>query len=248
MGIIYYALNTINGKGYVGQTKNSLALRKRQHLTSSLYDGTYFHNAILKYGKENFEWIVLGEYPNNELHIWEQYWIKNKNTYYQNNCGYNMTEGGEISKTTTQKPVKCYIEFEKKDLYFPSITKAAIELNRLYPQYHFTQEYISRICHGEVKCYYKNFYFNFVNKDGQCIPTGYVDNSKKGVQTMQALNSQRVRFVSPDGIEYFYNSLTEMGKILHMDRHCIANSIKENRKILRGKYKGWQAFKVEAGG
>lgn len=88
-GIVYKATNEINGKSYVGQTKN-LEQRKQQHLKT----GTYFHNALKKYGFDNFKWEVIENCNSkNELNEMEFHYIKQYNTFVP--CGYNLTSGGE---------------------------------------------------------------------------------------------------------------------------------------------------------
>lgn len=52
-GLIYKYTNKINGKIYIGQTKQQLEIRHYKHLTQ-LNDNTYFHRAIKKYGINNF--------------------------------------------------------------------------------------------------------------------------------------------------------------------------------------------------
>lgn len=93
-GLIYKATNIVNNKIYIGQTSCSLEKRKNEHYNS--LDNLYFHNAIRKYGKENFIWEIL---ENNicsyeKLNQQEKYWIQ----YFHSNdtnLGYNLTKGGE---------------------------------------------------------------------------------------------------------------------------------------------------------
>ena len=62
--IIYKATNKINGKVYIGQTINSLEHRKSGHERDAhckKKSTVYFHNALLKYGFENFNWEVIKE-------------------------------------------------------------------------------------------------------------------------------------------------------------------------------------------
>lgn len=89
MGVIYKATNLIDGKAYIGQTKN-FETRKRQHLRAK--DDYPFHLALRKYGEENFEWAILEECDNSELNKRESYWIFYYNTYRN---GYNVTKGGD---------------------------------------------------------------------------------------------------------------------------------------------------------
>ena len=89
--IIYKATNKIDGKCYIGQTIHSLKRRKTDHLWSK--DNCYFHNAIQKYGWNNFEWKVIEECSSEEeLNEMEFHYIKQYNSFRPN--GYNLTMGG----------------------------------------------------------------------------------------------------------------------------------------------------------
>lgn len=60
-GIVYCAINLINNKFYIGKTNGNLRRRKTTHESRSLKsnENNYFHNALKKYGIENFEWGIL---------------------------------------------------------------------------------------------------------------------------------------------------------------------------------------------
>lgn len=90
--IIYMARNRINNKVYIGQTKRTLEERKYQHIGIALSgNGFRFHDAIRKYGVDNFEWSTLEVVSSlDKLDERELYWIKYYNSY---NTGYNSTPG-----------------------------------------------------------------------------------------------------------------------------------------------------------
>ena len=96
--IIYKATNKLNGKIYIGQTINTLEFRKDQHFRDARCTKkktTYFHNAIKKYGAENFAFEEIDSANNlEELNQKERYWIK---FYSSNNkeFGYNLDSGGK---------------------------------------------------------------------------------------------------------------------------------------------------------
>lgn len=115
--IIYKAVNNINNKIYIGQTVNTLEYRKNQHYreTKSIKrKNTYFHNAIAKYGFENFTFIEIDSASSlDELNKKEQYWINYYNSTNKD-IGYNLDSGGKncfkseitkrkIGKTTINK-------------------------------------------------------------------------------------------------------------------------------------------------
>ena len=84
--IVYKITNNINGKVYIGQTTENLEKRWKRHCGYQLNNGTYLHNAMKKYGVENFYIEEIDEANNqNELNELEYFYI-NK---YQDNC-YNI--------------------------------------------------------------------------------------------------------------------------------------------------------------
>ena len=94
--LIYKATNLENGKVYVGQTKRSLEVRKKQHLydASSCRLNTYFHKAIRKYGVDKFTWEIIAECSTRETLI--RFEIKAIAYYKEREAGvYNLTDGGE---------------------------------------------------------------------------------------------------------------------------------------------------------
>ena len=89
---IYMHKNKLNGKIYIGQT--SQEPRKRWDNGRGYIDCSRFYNAILKYGWDNFEHIIL--YQNlsqEEANILEEKLIKQYNTQ-NDNFGYNIKAGG----------------------------------------------------------------------------------------------------------------------------------------------------------
>lgn len=95
MNYIYLITNKINNKQYIGQTVRTVQERWHQHISQAYRysDNCYLHNAIRKYGKDNFIITTIEEIENiNILDDREIYWIQYYNTYAPN--GYNLTLGG----------------------------------------------------------------------------------------------------------------------------------------------------------
>ena len=88
MPFIYKTVDLLNGKVYIGQT--------RTNNTSYLVSGVWITNAIKKYGKENFQRVVLEECSLEQLNEREQYWIALYNSTNAD-VGYNLTSGGKQS-------------------------------------------------------------------------------------------------------------------------------------------------------
>jgi group I intron endonuclease len=98
-GIIYKATNIINGKHYIGQTTQNLKKRKIAHKTEAKQNkkNMYFHNALNKYGFDNFEWEIICECSSkNEMNKIEEEQIKKYNSQNKK-YGYNLLPGGKSS-------------------------------------------------------------------------------------------------------------------------------------------------------
>jgi group I intron endonuclease len=94
--LIYKATNKTNGKAYIGQTTTSLASRTASHVREARYgrrSKSAFHNALLKYGLDNFEIGAIETCDTiDQLNERERHWIASLNTISPN--GYNIEPGG----------------------------------------------------------------------------------------------------------------------------------------------------------
>ena len=107
-GIVYRVTNNINGKCYIGQTIQPFKRRKKQHMKNSLVDKwcSYFHNALCKYGNNNFIWEVLSKNNNiRKLNDIEKFYIGYYNALAPN--GYNLTIGGNNGKRSAKTKERC---------------------------------------------------------------------------------------------------------------------------------------------
>lgn len=100
---LIYKFTSPSGKSYIGQTLN-LSRRISQHKhTSSLC--SVFHNAIDKYGFDNFKLEILAEHLTlDEANFQEEKLIRDLNTLVPN--GYNVKLGGnnyEVLDETRRK-------------------------------------------------------------------------------------------------------------------------------------------------
>lgn len=93
---IYVHKNKLNGKIYIGQTKQDVS--KRWLKGEGYRTQSYFYNAIKKYGWDNFEHIILFDgLTVEEANLIEEFLIKKYNTT-DRNFGYNRKFGGENYK------------------------------------------------------------------------------------------------------------------------------------------------------
>ena len=137
--IIYIAINKINNKCYIGQTVGTLNTRKREHFYDSSRDNLYFHNALKKYGKENFTWEILRECESIlELNRMEVFYIWLLKTKKPN--GYNLTDGGKNSRLSEE--IKNKIRIARKGGKASKETKKIMQIinagirNPFYGKHH----------------------------------------------------------------------------------------------------------------
>lgn len=106
MRCVYLVQNTVNGKIYVGQTKD-FAARKAGHLYAARKGCKRpLYRAIRKYGEEAFLFEILEECEDVLINEREQYWVSHYDSFNPEK-GYNLTSGGNqnyvLSKDTKQK-------------------------------------------------------------------------------------------------------------------------------------------------
>lgn len=109
---IYKYQNKINGHIYIGQSID-IETRKKNHYYASRSEkasdyNSQFHQAIRKYGIENFDFEILVEiekenYSSELLNNLEKFYIKKYNSFEN---GYNATIGGEEIGNRAQKGSK----------------------------------------------------------------------------------------------------------------------------------------------
>jgi predicted GIY-YIG superfamily endonuclease len=101
MPIVYIATNVMNGKFYIGASKNSIDTRRRQHcckLDPSLKGCPILSAAIRKYGKDAFLWEVLSQHPD-----MDSAFAAEKSAIKLFRPQYNIAAGGPGTPGTVQK-------------------------------------------------------------------------------------------------------------------------------------------------
>ncbi len=97
--LVYFIHCRVSGKTYVGQTKDHLEVRWKEHLATAFNRGEHrsvLHSAIRKYGPEAFDLGVLrDDLDKEEADHFEALFITMLGTHVSTGCGYNLTSGGE---------------------------------------------------------------------------------------------------------------------------------------------------------
>lgn len=102
MSGIYSITNTINGKRYIGQTKQLFKIRWNQHkalLRKNKHFNPHLQRAWNLFGESSFIFEILEE--TTELNARERYWIlfyKSSESAY----GYNDKEGGSVESLSPE--------------------------------------------------------------------------------------------------------------------------------------------------
>jgi group I intron endonuclease len=117
---IYLYTNKINGKQYVGQTRNPVEKRHAAHIRDALVKESryYFHNALRSEGVENFNMEVIDTATSlQELNSKETYWILKLKTLRPD--GYNLNTGGNSCQPCdeTRQKLKIASTGERNAMY-----------------------------------------------------------------------------------------------------------------------------------
>lgn len=100
MAIIYKITNKINNKIYIGETTRNLNVRWNEHKHEALSNGHgynyHIHNAMRKYGIDNFNIEIIDNCPDEERFKLETKYIKEYNSTNPD-IGYNTVVEGEGS-------------------------------------------------------------------------------------------------------------------------------------------------------
>ncbi|MFA6832262.1 MAG: GIY-YIG nuclease family protein [Bacteroidaceae bacterium] len=103
---IYKIENLINGKLYIGQSKD-IKLRwigHRHLLKKGTHSNCYLQSACNKYGLKNFKFTILETCDISQLNEKEIYWIKKLNSFV---AGYNLSSGGSFNNEKSCIKVVC---------------------------------------------------------------------------------------------------------------------------------------------
>jgi len=110
---IYLIKNMINGKVYIGSTKDFIG-RKKAHFTMTKHHNLHLDRAFKKYGKKNFEFIPIQYCKKTELLINEQYWMNHFESRNRD-LGYNIQNVAEFPQFKQEVIERSFIYCYAKD-------------------------------------------------------------------------------------------------------------------------------------
>lgn len=218
---IYKITCLVNGKIYIGQTKNKTK-RIQEHkrtLGKNEHYSVHMQRAWNKYGKKNFKFEIVEECSENNIDNRECYWIN----FYKSNCpeyGFNQESGGSKHKQHSEASK------QKMSAY-------ALKVKRW--QGKNNPNYGGRLWDEERRKYYSK-----INK-AMWTPEKRKAKSeamKKVYNHDNALEAVRVKVVKLTlGGEYVgtYNSVTEAGESIKQGSAAhISDCCKGNRRSAGG--------------
>lgn len=148
---IYKITNLINGKVYIGQTKDikrRINEHQKQYASSRV---SKIRNAINKYGIQNFKIEILEKDIEN-YNEREMYWISYYNST-DNSCGYNITIGGEDPPIMSGEE-SCFTKLSNKEvLAIIQDIKSGLPYKEIEERYHVTEPYLVKLNKGEVRAF-----------------------------------------------------------------------------------------------
>ena len=229
MGFIYKVTNLVNGKIYIGQTRNTIEQRKSTHTHSAKYhkDNTIFHNSIRKHGVDNFSWEIVCKCLEELLDDMERGYIKKyKSMYYES--GYNMITGGHSGGLLTEE-IKKKISISKMGDRHSYETKKRIsdsllgDKNPMFGKQHTKETKTKMSTNGKGK-FGPNNEKHYLKNNGKLI-SGKNNPNKK---VILKLNKKMI-------VVHEYNTLMEACSDNNISDTWLRNIIK-NKKIKNDFY------------
>lgn len=226
--IVYKITNLINKKIYIGQTTRTLSARWIDHCASAFcpcrQDITnMLHNAMRKYGKENFLCEVVATANSlDELNALEIDIIKQYSTL-DKKLGYNLQAGGKNSKHTDETREKISKGHKGKKL--SNHTKQ--KLREINTGKRLSAETIERMSHN-MKIIARSPFFIKRMQETQLERWTNIDERKRYSDNCKT----KKRIVDQNGI--IYDSITMAAKINDLKVGAISDNVNGRQKSVKG--------------
>lgn len=224
---VYKHTNRLNGKIYIGITRQN---PERRWQKGYGYKGTYFWNAVCKYGWDTFNHEILfsGLSKENACEI-EKRLIA---IYHSNQreFGYNICEGGQTGDNLAPCYGKANVNASSviridpstgERVFFETVAEAAKGLK-------INHRGISKACRGESKTY-KGYVWEYAS--GKFAKPQKPQRGKYPHTAQQ----KRVKLCEPDGAEIEYESIKAAGEATGIRPNTISRYLSGVRKDASGR-------------
>lgn len=184
-GYIYKTTNLINGKIYIGQHKKSFFDPKYKG------SGKIFQEALKKYGKENFEVIMLEAFDTfEELNAAEIRYIKMFDAR-NSDLGYNLAEGGNLFSNNYHQGMagKKQTTFQKEQVRRALTGKPKSDEARKHMSEAARKRISNRITNNGKRWIHNEFENKLIETSSE-LPLGYEEGM---MPSMNKSNSQKKR-------------------------------------------------------
>lgn len=245
--LIYCHINKINGWKYIGQTKTSLNKRWQNgegYKPKGTINPKSFYQAILDYGWNNFDHIVLeNNLTINQVNDREKYWIQYYHTWIEDpDCqGYNLTPGGQgnllskdirnrisnslkghdVSNETKQKISKKIIKLWENEEYRQNITKHIQQRNK-------DPEYIKKLSESHKGKVFSEETKKKMSESQKNLPQ---EVKNKRIQAQKKVVCKKIECIETGII---YNSITEAAKTIGLNPNSLTPALKNNNRTAKG--------------
>ena len=213
---IYKITNLLNGKIYIGQSVD-IQKRLKAHFAyaknkNSKEYNTSIHNAIRKYGEENFICEILVECKEEDLDDLEQYYINYFNST-DRNIGYNLTTGGLGGHKTNCRKI---LQYDLNGNFIKRWDAAWIAAKAL----NISVDNIRACCYGQKSA--NGFQWKFEDDTDRKIEKYSRNYYSKGLELGR--KPVQVIGINEEGIEYKFDMIIEAAKWLIKNNYSKAKS------------------------
>ncbi len=136
---VYKILNIVNGKYYIGSTKQKFRIRINHHLQAlknNNHKNSHLQRAWNKYGENSFEFYIVEICNKDIVYQREQWYLDNRDTQLSYNINPNAT-GFSENPETILKLAKSHKKFIKSaKIYYKSVKSNEITLDEVPIKYH----------------------------------------------------------------------------------------------------------------
>jgi len=224
--LIYETRNKLNGKVYRG------AHRTKDPADGYMGSGVALHRAMEKYGRENFETIIL-EFCETTDEMWE----RERELVEIGEHTYNLTLGGKggfghIDNSGDKNPMRN-----------PEVAERMVASARANGSYH-TEAKLNASLRNLQKATEANIGKERSNETKAKISSGNQKYWAENKERMRDCLASWFMLQSPDGVEYKTNRLEDFCKKQKLPYTTIWKISQNGKSPTRGKAKGWLCKKI----